>query len=241
MTFDPSYLAGVSPEELRNSPNMRADASRLIKLDPRIACMILRGDAQMVPQKYGMRGKFANPTPDEFVDIGFDAPVTQDLLVQDMSYVIRSNGGAASGTVYQYFAANQFAQNSGIDATVTFTGGYSMSWLLSNSQKPIESLFRWEQGAAHTSCCKEFLLVFPQELKARLTLTQTLDDPQTEVIITVHGLTLGFQKFGGLSLTEARAVLSSEYGFPMRGTVDARGGTESGGMIERERRGLEPR
>lgn len=216
---------------------MRADASRLIKLDPRIACMILRGDAQMVPQKYGMRGKFANPTADSFTDIGFDAPIAQDLLVQDMSYVIRSNGGTANGTVYQYFAANQFAQNSGINAKVTVTGGYSLSWLLSNSDKPIESLFRWEQGAAHTSCCKEFLLIFPQELKARLTLTQTIPDPDTEVIITVHGLTLGFQKFGGLSVTEARAVLSSEWGFRHLAPGETRGGTESGGMVERERRG----
>jgi hypothetical protein len=178
--------------------------------------MILRGDAQLQPQKYGMRGKFANPTADAFIDISMDAPISADFICDDMSYVLRSNPVALAGTALSAFAANQFAINSGLDASVTMTGAYSLSWLLSNSFKPIEELFRWAPGPAHVIPNKEFLLIFPQEMKARILITRTLADPDTEIILTLHGRTLGFQKFGGLSLTEAKTVIESEYGISCR-------------------------
>ena len=184
-------------------------------LGVQLALLLARGEIDVQPQQYSIRVNMNTGSPDKAVPGSLSSPITAPVWIHDVTYQIRQkNGGGFAPSVFTTLAANQYAQNSMIDAQIRVVGGRSLPWLFNGGAKsPIESLARWTGSPAlsYYSMKRDFMLFFPQEVKADFTPTVQLPDPNTEIILAFNGLQLGFQGNVSFTAQEARAVLDSEY------------------------------
>lgn len=177
------------------------------------AQMLACGEMQLQPQQYLIKVNMNAGAVDKAVPGGLSSPISAPFWCHDMTYQIRQKtGGGFPATVFSKEAENNYAMNSGIDAQIRVIGN-APPWLFNGGSKsPIETLCRWVHDTALSfySLRKDFLLSFPQELKVDLTPTEVLPDPQTEVIIALNGLTLGFNGIC-LSAADARRVMRDDF------------------------------
>lgn len=188
-------------------------------VDPRLAVALAMSKPQ-IPQVRTIQATFDSGAANQPVQASFESPVTEDFWVYDISYQVQQpqayQGSLMRGQQIWYNALNP-----DISASFTVTGGVGLPWLFSPSPMPIEMLARPATGPGSESrygCCSNFVMFFPQTVKATFFLTRTYDPGSSPVgeiptIVTVAfaGLTLGCQNYGGLTMDQAREILKSEY------------------------------
>jgi len=187
--------------------------------NPRLAVSLAIAKPQL-PQVRTLTHTFSSGAPEQPGTVQFDEPITEDFWVYDIAYQVQQpaafQGSALRGQQVYYNSLNP-----NIQASFTVTGGVGLPWLFAPSDAPIEALARpmtGPGGQGRYGCCSNFVMFFPQTVKATFTLSRQYDDSvggigeiPTIVIVSFSGLTLGCQNYGGITVEQARAVLRSEY------------------------------
>lgn len=199
--------------------NYMQQLKEIAAVDPRLAVSLALAQPQL-PQVRTLRHTFESGAPEQPGTVQFDEPITEDFWVYDISYQVQQPQ-AFTGSLLRGQQVWYNSLNPDIVASFTVTGGVGLPWLFAPSPTPIEMLARpatGPGGEGRYGCCSNFVMFFPQTVKATFWLTRQYDDTvdgtgEIPTIITVAfaGLTLGCKNYGGLTVKQAQSILKSEY------------------------------
>ncbi len=187
--------------------------------NPRLAVALAMAKPQL-PQVRSIKLVFESGAPEQPVSAAFDSQITEDFWVYDISYQVQQPQ-AFSGSILRGQQVWYNSLNPNILLSLNVSGGVGLNWLFAPSPTPIEQMCRPATGPGgdgRFGCCSNFVMFFPQTVKATAYFTRQYDDTSngtgeipTIVTISFAGLTLGCQQYGGLTVEQAQSILRSEY------------------------------
>jgi len=194
----------------------RGMVGEIAQVNPRLAYWLLAADAQ-TPQVYSIRYVFASGAADTPGQAYLDQSISDDFWVHELIYQVR-RPNAFAGSMWKAEIDVAYALNPYVDVTLNIQGGYARcEWMLNGVRTPIENIARpASSGQASSKLAWPFgwVMTFTQTVRGDFLLARALgpDEGTLEVILSFHGLRLGCQNWGGVTIEQARRWLHDNEG-----------------------------